>query len=83
MRNALATDESGCNLLRAVRAYVEMDLLASYEVHTDVSIKQGRAAVEKFVKLANVSNLFCTRTVSLSNVVEFPGSSKGFGLEFP
>ena len=59
MRNTLTTDESGYHLLRAVRAYVELDLLASYEVHTDISIKQGRAAVEKFVKLANVSRLFC------------------------
>jgi len=84
MRNALAADESGRNLLCAVHAYVELDLLASYETHTDISIKQGRAAIEKFVKLANVSNLFCTnRTVLLSNVVEFPGLSKGLGLEFP
>ena len=84
MRNALADDESGYQLLHAVRAYVEMDLLASYEVHTDISIKQGRAAVQKFVKLANVSNLFCTQMVSLSNnVVEFSALSKGFRLELP
>jgi len=58
MRNTFETDESGHNLLRCVRAYVELDLLASFEVHTDETIRYGKAVAEKFTKLANVSYLF-------------------------
>ena len=58
MRNTLGSDENGYHLLCAVRAYVELDVLASFEVHTTETIKHGRAMVERFVKLANVSHLF-------------------------
>ena len=60
MWNTLEADENGYHLLCAVRAYVELDLLASFEVHTDDTIKYDRAMVNRFVKLANVSHLFCT-----------------------
>lgn len=62
-RNALGSDEDGYRLLRAVRAYVELDILASFELHTDGTIAYGRTMAEKFVKLANVSHLFCTRNI--------------------
>ena len=56
MRNTFETDEEGRLLLRCVRAYVEMDILASFEVHTDDTIKYGRKMIDKFAKLANVSH---------------------------
>lgn len=59
MRNALEEDENGVSLLRCIRVYVELDLLASFDVHTDETIKLGRAVAEKFGKLANVSRLLC------------------------
>ena len=63
LRNAFDTDEDGQLLLRCVRAYVELDLLASLEVHTDETIKYGRGVAEKFVKLANVSRVFCIQNL--------------------
>lgn len=60
MRNTLGEDENGYRLLRCIRAYVELDLLASFDVHTDGTIERGRTVVQKFVKLANVSCLSCT-----------------------
>ena len=61
MRNMFGVDEDGHCLLRCIRAYVELDLLASFEVHTEGTIKRGRMVAERFVKLANVSDLFCAR----------------------
>lgn len=59
MRNALAgSGDRGRLLLRCVRAYVELDLLASFDVHTDETITFGRAALNQFIKLANVRYLF-------------------------
>ena len=55
MRNLLGEHVQGRRLLCCTRAYVELDLLASFDVHTDITIKQGRAAAKKFSKLANVS----------------------------
>ena len=60
MRNTLEADERGQRLLCCVRAYVEMDILVSFEVHTDDTIKYGRKLVDKFAKLANVSHLLPT-----------------------
>jgi len=60
MRNMFAESGGrGVLLLRCVRAYVELDLLASFDVHTDQTIVFGRAVLDRFVKLANVSYLFC------------------------
>jgi hypothetical protein len=58
MRNALEEDTEGCRLLRCIRAYVELDLLASFDVHTDITIALGRATAKRFSKLVNVSQLF-------------------------
>ena len=58
MRNLLGENNKGNRLLRCTRAYVELDLLASFDVHTDVTIAQGRVTAAKFSKLANVSELF-------------------------
>jgi hypothetical protein len=60
MRNVFV--ESGDRaklLLRCVRAYVELDMLASFDVHTDETIAFGRVALDRFAKLANVRHLFC------------------------
>ena len=61
MRNTFEGDEKGILLLRCIQAYVELDLLASFEVHTDRTIERGRQAAEKFAKLANVGYLFCSK----------------------
>ena len=56
-RNALVSgSESDCGILflECIRAYVELDLLASFEVHTDHTIAWGRAVLECFANLAMV-----------------------------
>jgi len=65
MRNTFETDEGGQLLLRCVRVYVELDILASFEVHSSETITYGRTLVDKFTKLANVSHLFCLESTSL------------------
>ena len=55
MRNVLVgAGDKGKLLLRCVRAYVELDTLASFDIHTDQTIAFGRSTLEKFTKLANV-----------------------------
>ena len=62
MRNVFTeSGDRGILLLRCVRTYAELDLLASFDVHTDQTITFGRARLDRFVKLANVSYLFCIR----------------------
>lgn len=51
----MGEDQNGYRLLRAIRAYVELDILASFDVHTEETINYGRSMAKKFVKLANVS----------------------------
>jgi len=59
MRNVFAGSENdGKLLLRCVRAYVELDMLASFDLHTDQTITFGRAVLDRFVKLANVRHSF-------------------------
>ena len=61
LRNYLGKDEKTRGILRCARAYVELDMLASFNVHTDTTISMGRTLALKFSKLANVSRLlFCT-----------------------
>lgn len=57
MRNIFDIGDKGHTLLRCIRAYVELDIWASFDLHTEISIKKGRAVAEKFIKLANVSRL--------------------------
>jgi hypothetical protein len=55
MRNVLVNSgERGILLLRCIRAYVELDILASFTVHTDDTISFGRSVAKRFFKLANV-----------------------------
>lgn len=54
MRNVLDSDDRGTLLLRCVRAYVKLDILASFELHTDQTIAFGRTVADEFLKLANV-----------------------------
>ena len=55
MRNVLVeSGDRGKLLLRCVRAYVELDILARFDIHTDQTIAFGRSVLDKFVKLANV-----------------------------
>ena len=42
-------------LLRALRYYVEVDLYASLEVHTDQTIVKGRQKLAQFYELMKVS----------------------------
>ena len=67
MRNAFETDEDGQLLLRCVRAYVELDVLASFKVHSSETITYGRMLVDKFTKLANVN--FCPQINFTSNTL--------------
>lgn len=64
MRNAFECDEEGFKLLRCVRAYAELDILASFEVHTEKTLEYGREVAEKFAKLVNVSYLLNTKNKS-------------------
>ena len=73
MRNAFETNERGHQLLRCVRAYVELDLLASFDVHTEGTIKYGKMVAEKFAKLANVSHLFRDRKNTVTNTLGYSG----------
>jgi len=61
MRNTLGEDASGRLLLACIRAYVELDTLASLDLHTDTTIKYGRKMEEKFFKLTRVSHIFYAR----------------------
>jgi hypothetical protein len=48
--------DRGILLLRCIRAYVELDMLASFEIHTDRTIAWGRGVLKTFAKLAEVSS---------------------------
>jgi len=62
LRNVFAeSGDRGTLLLRCVLAYVKLDILASFDVHTEESITSGRRILNQFVKLANVRNLFSVR----------------------
>lgn len=62
MQNAFVeSGDRGVLLLRCVRAYVELDLLASFDVHTDQMITFGRERVDEFVKLVNVRHFYSVR----------------------
>ena len=54
--------QDGILLLRSIRAYVELDMLASLEIHTDHTITWGRTALTNFAKFAEVSFHIFTRT---------------------
>lgn len=69
MRNTFEDDEKGQLLLRCVRAYVELDLLASLEVHTEETIRYGRKVAVKFMKLANVSRPSSTPINPIANTL--------------
>lgn len=78
LRNALAGETNGLNLLCAICAYVELDLLASFEVHTEATIKRGRRVAKKFSELANVSSPSYYRTnVVVTDYLKLIGVSKG------
>ena len=55
LRNALGGSADGRRLLSCIHAYVELDLLASFDVHTEETIKYGGKVAKNFLKLANVS----------------------------
>ena len=44
----------GILLLRCVQAYVELDILAGFEIHTTESIAWGSVVLKNFAKLAEV-----------------------------
>jgi len=69
MRNTFEDEADGLLLLRCVRAYVELDLLASFELHTEETIKIGRMAADKFSKLVNVSYLSSTPKNPIANTL--------------
>ena len=58
MRNVVEHNDTACSLLRCIRVYVELDILVSFDVHTEVTIKQGRVTAKRLSNLMNVSQLF-------------------------
>jgi hypothetical protein len=56
MRNIFNISDKG-HTLCCIQAYVELNIWASFDLHTEISIKKGREVAEKFIKLANVSRL--------------------------
>jgi len=44
--------------LKALRCFIEVDIYASLEVHTEETIALGRAKLTHFYELMNVSPLF-------------------------
>ena len=55
LRNELGSDERGLLLLRCVRAYVQLDILSSFDIQKESTITLGRSAAMKFSVLVNVS----------------------------
>jgi hypothetical protein len=81
LRNTLGEDDSSCRLLRCVRTYVELDMLASLEVHSDLTIEYGRETAKKFFKLAHVRRNFpCLKLILLLIFFNTSGVQKG-GME--
>ena len=79
VRNALEADDKGLCLLCCIRAYVELDLLASFDVHTDETIKYGKVIAEKFVKLANARRISRSRNFTIANVLVIRTMKRGAG----
>ena len=52
----------GILLLRCIRAYVELDLLASFDVHTDRTIQWIKVVLNRFAKFAEVRYLVFSPT---------------------
>jgi hypothetical protein len=55
MHNAFPENKPEYYLLKALRCYVEIDLYAGLEVHTDRTIMAGREKVAQFYELMKVS----------------------------
>ena len=53
--NSFSVDTQEYLLLKVLRCYIEIDLYASFEVHTDQTIMAGREKVAQFYKLMEVS----------------------------
>jgi hypothetical protein len=51
-------DEEGWLLLLCLRSFSILDLLLSFEVHTEETILAGRKEIEKFGSLIKVFNFF-------------------------
>ena len=64
----MESSSRGQLLLRCICAYVELDVLASFDIHTDETIAFGRGVADEFIKLANVSYLPKTLGVVIANL---------------
>ncbi|KAJ7278682.1 hypothetical protein C8J57DRAFT_1434112 [Mycena rebaudengoi] len=53
--HTILTDKLGFSLLQAIRGYVELDMYASFKLHTSETIAAGRRAHERFGELINMS----------------------------
>ena len=83
MQNILVESSScGQLLLCCIRAYVELDVLALFDIHTDEIIAFGRGVADKFVKLANVSHLPKILGIVIANLTWTTGIWSR-ELEFP
>jgi hypothetical protein len=47
-------DHEGFLLLRCFRSFLELDMYASFEVHTEKTIEEGRAELQRFAALMTV-----------------------------
>jgi hypothetical protein len=51
--------ELGYLLLRCIRCYVDLDIYAALEVHTEDTIAAGRDALSRFSTLMDVGSISC------------------------
>jgi hypothetical protein len=60
-QNVLKRASSGLGylLLRCIRHYVDFDMYAALDVHTEDTISAGRQALSEFSTLMDVSSMLC------------------------
>ena len=68
MHNLFLENKPEYCLLKALRCHVEVDLYASFEVHTDQTIAAGRAKVAQFYDLMKVGLVALTPILYLTYI---------------
>jgi hypothetical protein len=63
----------GYLLLKALRSHIEVDIYASFEVHTEETIASGRERLAKFYELMGVSHLSTLQTINLKYLLTSAG----------
>lgn len=63
LHSVFEDDPTAYLLLRALRSYIEVDIYASFEVHTEKTIASGRERLGQFFELIGVSLLYLYTSV--------------------